>query len=438
MMNLAALILSMIALATAVKQQPGQPQAGPSDSHSEALTIPRMLSYQGRLTDTLGNAVPNGVYSLSFRLYATPTGGSPFWTETQNLAVRGGVFNALLGSVTPLGTVPDGGALYLGMAVGGEAEMVPRVRIVSAAYAYKADTAGYALASPGGGSPYNDSANFRNCRVADTAKTLYARQAWVEDTTLAAVFRSTGYVFGNIINPTETTGTTDVRVGRQVGAAGEILTYWYYDRIAADTLERFRIHGPAGFMDYQKRGHASIVNWDGFENIDTVRRSVSGNPVRRAFHGFAWCDTGIDRGAGFAGIWQYESTRVVAMAESIDGGTKSFVAAIGSTRGNFADTSYMHSSRGFYTNRAYVGPGSVVPGTVITWYGDSSALPAGYALCDGAARFTTLTGESVLTPDLRGSFSAGAAGQLGAAASATAAIVPKKMGLWLLIRSRDW
>ncbi len=444
-------MFSLLALGMAGGHRATKPQTGPATAPESlwpaALAIPRMISYQGRLTDSLGNAVPNGSYSLNFSLYTTPTGGSPFWTETQNVAVRGGLFYVLLGSVTPLATVPDGGALYLGMAVGSEAEMAPRMRIVSAAYAYKADTAGYALASPGGGNPYNDSANFRNNRQADTSKTLYARQARVEDTAFAGVFRSTGCVFGNIINPTETTGTTDVRIGRQVGPAGEILTFWYYDRIAADTLERFRIHGPAGFMDYQKRGHASIVNWDGFENIDTVRRSVSGNPVRRAFHGFAWCDTGIDRGAGFAGIWQYESTRVVAMAESIDGGTKSFVAAIGSTRGNFTDTSYMHSSRGFYTNRAYVGPGSVVPGTIIAWYGDSTALPAGYVLCDGKARFTTLSGDSILTPDLRGSLVpgtgehsnvAGAEGSRRAAVDGNTAAAPTSLRLWMLIRSRDW
>ncbi|MGC9111564.1 MAG: hypothetical protein ACP5JB_06880, partial [candidate division WOR-3 bacterium] len=29
---------------------------------TDAITIPRMLSYQGRLTDTLGNPVPDGNY----------------------------------------------------------------------------------------------------------------------------------------------------------------------------------------------------------------------------------------------------------------------------------------------------------------------------------------------------------------------------------------
>jgi hypothetical protein len=45
--------------------------------------------------------------------------------------------------------MPDDGAAYLGMAVAGGSEMVPRLRIVSAAYAFKADTANYALAAGG-------------------------------------------------------------------------------------------------------------------------------------------------------------------------------------------------------------------------------------------------------------------------------------------------
>ncbi|MBM3314281.1 hypothetical protein FJY71_00355 [candidate division WOR-3 bacterium] len=62
---------------------------------------------------------------------------------------RGGLFSVLLGSVAPVGAMPDAGTVYVGMAVGGGSEMVPRLRIVSAAYAFKADTANYASASGG-------------------------------------------------------------------------------------------------------------------------------------------------------------------------------------------------------------------------------------------------------------------------------------------------
>jgi len=99
---------------------------------AEAITIPQMLSYQGKLTDTLGVPVADTLYAIRFRFYAVPSGGTQFWEETQDVRTKGGLFSVLLGSVTPIGTVPDAGTLYLGMAVGG-------------------DTANYALAGAGGG-----------------------------------------------------------------------------------------------------------------------------------------------------------------------------------------------------------------------------------------------------------------------------------------------
>jgi hypothetical protein len=114
-----------------------------------SITIPQMLSYQGKLTDTLGQPAADTTYSVRLRLYTVPSGGSPFWSETQSVTTKGGLFSVLLGSVTPIGSMPAAGTVYLGMAVSGGAELTPRVRIVSAAYAYKADTANFALAAAG-------------------------------------------------------------------------------------------------------------------------------------------------------------------------------------------------------------------------------------------------------------------------------------------------
>ncbi|MBN2466482.1 hypothetical protein JXD38_12755, partial [candidate division WOR-3 bacterium] len=107
----------------------------------EAITIPQLLSYQGRLTDTLGVPVADTLYAIRFRLYAQPSGGTQFWEEDQQLRTEAGLFSVLLGSVTPIGSVPDAGALYLGMSVSGGAELVPRLRIASAAYAYLTERA---------------------------------------------------------------------------------------------------------------------------------------------------------------------------------------------------------------------------------------------------------------------------------------------------------
>jgi hypothetical protein len=108
---------------------------------AEAITIPQMLSYQGKLTDTLGQPVPNGNYQLTFRLYTQPTSGSAFWSEPQTIMVKSGLFSALLGAVTPITSLPDAGALYLSLQVAADPELSPRLRIASAAYAYLTERA---------------------------------------------------------------------------------------------------------------------------------------------------------------------------------------------------------------------------------------------------------------------------------------------------------
>jgi hypothetical protein len=121
----------------------------------DAITIPQMLSYQGKLTDTLGQPVPNGNYQLTSRLYTQPAGGSAFWSEAQTVLVKGGLFSALLGTLSPIESVPAAGNLYLSLQVAADPELSPRLRIASSAYSYlasearRADTADYALAGLG-------------------------------------------------------------------------------------------------------------------------------------------------------------------------------------------------------------------------------------------------------------------------------------------------
>jgi hypothetical protein len=105
---------------------------------AEAISIPQMLSYQGRLTDTLGVPVGDTTYQVTFRLYTVATGGASFWNETQTVRTRSGLFSTLLGSVAEIESVPSSGTLYLGMAVGGGAELSPRLRLVGSAYSYLA------------------------------------------------------------------------------------------------------------------------------------------------------------------------------------------------------------------------------------------------------------------------------------------------------------
>jgi N-acetylneuraminic acid mutarotase len=120
---------------------------------------PRLLNYQGYLTDTLGNPITNPFLSLSFAIFDAVSGGNQKWTETQSsVSVNKGIFNVLLGSVTP---IPDSvftasTSRYLQLTVAGQV-VSPRTPIVSTGYAVAstyADTALYAKsAAPTGGVP---------------------------------------------------------------------------------------------------------------------------------------------------------------------------------------------------------------------------------------------------------------------------------------------
>ncbi|MEO0091682.1 MAG: hypothetical protein ABIK61_03110 [candidate division WOR-3 bacterium] len=121
-----------------------------SKSEPDVITIPKLLNYQGKLTNLAGVPVADSTYSITFRLYNTSTGGSAFWTETQNVQTNQGIFNVLLGQNTPIESMPQSGNCYLEMQVNPNPAMSPRIRLVSSAYSYlskKSDTANYALSA---------------------------------------------------------------------------------------------------------------------------------------------------------------------------------------------------------------------------------------------------------------------------------------------------
>jgi len=45
--------------------------------------IPKTINYQGFLSHTNNNPVPDGNYNITFKLYNVATGGTALWTETQ-------------------------------------------------------------------------------------------------------------------------------------------------------------------------------------------------------------------------------------------------------------------------------------------------------------------------------------------------------------------
>ena len=136
--------------------------------------IPKLINYQGMLTDDSGTPL-SGSYNLIFRIYDDTTGGNLKWSETQNgIPVEDGLFNVMLGKATEL-DLPFDQSYWLEVQV--ENDTLPRLRFTSVAYAYraqKADTAEYALSAPGGSSE-----EYWTLRVTDTAdSTIMTRGRW--------------------------------------------------------------------------------------------------------------------------------------------------------------------------------------------------------------------------------------------------------------------
>jgi hypothetical protein len=114
---------------------------GAVDKKDPPGEIPRVMAYEGYLTDPSGKPIADGKYDFMFALYTSATGGTPVWTEEhRGVAVSGGIMRVLLGK----GTVPRPLDLafdreyFLGIRVGNDPEMSPRLELVTNAYSFRA------------------------------------------------------------------------------------------------------------------------------------------------------------------------------------------------------------------------------------------------------------------------------------------------------------
>jgi hypothetical protein len=90
------------------------------------------LSYQGRLSTNDGNPL-NATVTIQFSIYLQSEGGIATWKEVHpQVTVTQGIFNVLLGSITAFPVdIFENPALYLGIRVGADGEMVPRAPITA-------------------------------------------------------------------------------------------------------------------------------------------------------------------------------------------------------------------------------------------------------------------------------------------------------------------
>lgn len=104
------------------------------------LNNPFLLPYQGTLTDQNQDPL-NATVVMEFSLYNDAVEGGRKWgPEIHTVAVQNGLFNVMLGSITPIDPNILSGALYLDITVNGET-LLPRELLTSVPYAVKAETA---------------------------------------------------------------------------------------------------------------------------------------------------------------------------------------------------------------------------------------------------------------------------------------------------------
>lgn len=116
--------------------------------------VPQVIMYQGRLTTAAGQTVADGNYLIKFTIYDAPSAGTVLWDNGyRTVAVAGGMLCYALGDSTalPHNLFSSDTTRYLGIKVGADPEMTPRVHLTAQAYAYhalRADTAEVLTALP--------------------------------------------------------------------------------------------------------------------------------------------------------------------------------------------------------------------------------------------------------------------------------------------------
>ena len=128
--------------------------------------VPHQLHYNGYLTNAVGEAVncPDAIqcaesFEFTLRLYSDEGATSPIWTEEAiGIPIYSGSFHIVMGDGTPLTSdVFEHEDLWLGIKVNDLPEMLPRQRVLSAAFAIRSGSAANASnAEQLGGLPPSD------------------------------------------------------------------------------------------------------------------------------------------------------------------------------------------------------------------------------------------------------------------------------------------
>jgi hypothetical protein len=134
--RLSSIVACLVALFLVQTQSPAQ--SGPP--------VPNRVHVQTRLTDTQGVAVQQAGLSVTARLYPVPVGGAAVFAETAVVDVVDGLLAFDIGGSPSTGALDADllaayPALYLGLTIGNDQELSPRLALSTSPYALRSEVA---------------------------------------------------------------------------------------------------------------------------------------------------------------------------------------------------------------------------------------------------------------------------------------------------------
>jgi hypothetical protein len=97
------------------------------------LSVPQTFNIHGRLSNAT-DAV-DGIFEFTFNIYNTYSGGSSLWNSVRNVTVTDGIFYNVILNATGLNFSEQ---YYLGITIGADSEMAPRMNLTTDPYAFMA------------------------------------------------------------------------------------------------------------------------------------------------------------------------------------------------------------------------------------------------------------------------------------------------------------